>query len=313
MQNRRDQVQAHTFVVGRLVSAMLRAEPDSPISPLRRYVVGTICGVLLGALALVGCGIYGFISPGGATSWRKSGVLVVEKETGARYVYVGGQLRPVLNYTSARLILGGEPTIVRVSRTSLSGTPHGLPVGIDSAPDFLPDVSRLDGTQWQVCSALREDTTGADRPFVTLWIGATPAGRSLGTDEGLLVRAPDNHAYLAWNNRRLSVPMPATLSALGYAAEQQHRVGWAWLNALPSGPDLSAADVPGRGQPGPDRGRDVDHRGPVVQSGRRGRGERAVLRDAYRWIVPADGYWGGAAVGGCENTHCLSKRDGEVA
>ena len=39
MQTRRDQVQAHAFVVGRMVSALVRAEPDAPFSPLRRFTV----------------------------------------------------------------------------------------------------------------------------------------------------------------------------------------------------------------------------------------------------------------------------------
>ena len=102
MQNRRDQVQAHAFVVGRLVSALLRAEPDAPMTPLRRFVVGTFWGALLGALAVAGFGVYGFISPGGSTAWRAGGALIVEKETGARYVFVEGELRPVVNYASAR-------------------------------------------------------------------------------------------------------------------------------------------------------------------------------------------------------------------
>ena len=96
MQNRRDQVQAHSFVVGRLVSAMLRAEPDSPFTPQRRFSIGWVCGLIVAA-----CGVYGVIVPGGNTSWQEPGVLIVEKETGNRYVYVGEQLRPVANYTSA--------------------------------------------------------------------------------------------------------------------------------------------------------------------------------------------------------------------
>ena len=57
--------------------------------------------------------------------------------------------------------------------------------------------------------------------------------------------------YLAWNNRRLRIPSAAVLSALGYSATAQYPVGWAWINALPPGPDLVGGDVAGRGQPGP--------------------------------------------------------------
>lgn len=36
MQSRRDQVQAHLFVMSRLASGMLRAEPDAPDTPTGR-------------------------------------------------------------------------------------------------------------------------------------------------------------------------------------------------------------------------------------------------------------------------------------
>ena len=251
MQGRRDQVQAHSFVVGRLVSGLLRTEPDSPSTPLRRFVVGSVAGVFLGAVVVAGFGIFGLFVPGGAKAWSEPKTLVVEKETGARYVFVGGELRPVLNYTSARLILGGEPKIARVSRASLKGVPHGMPIGIEGAPDYLPDLSRLDGRHWQVCSTLRPDVSGTGRPFVTLWVGAKPAGRPLGADEALLVRDPGGALYLAWNGRRWKVPNAATLDALGYSVVPQRLVGWAWISALPAGNDLVAPDVPGRGQKGP--------------------------------------------------------------
>ncbi len=36
MRSKRDQVQAHTFMMGRLTSGMLLADPDAPESPLGR-------------------------------------------------------------------------------------------------------------------------------------------------------------------------------------------------------------------------------------------------------------------------------------
>jgi type VII secretion protein EccB len=251
VQTRRDQVQAHAFVVGRLVSAMVRAEPDAPMTPVRRFSIGLICGVLIGALVVAIFGVVGVFSPGGAKSWRKPNSLIVEKETGARYVLVDGQLRPVLNYASARLILKGEPIVARVSRKSLKGVPHGLPVGIQAAPDSLPDLKRGDGKTWQACSSMRPDVSGAPKPFVTLSVGARPPGRWLGPENALLVRAPDGTLYLGWNGRRLLLPAPWMQGALGYASARPHQVGWSWLNGVPAGPDLGAPDIPDRGQRGP--------------------------------------------------------------
>jgi len=255
MQSRRDQLQAHTFVVGRLVSAALRAEPNEPQTPLRRFVVGTFCGLMVAVLAVAGFAIFGVVVPGGKTSWQEPGALIVEKETGARYVFVDGQLQPVLNRTSAALILGSDMRTVSVSRRSLAGVPHGLPVGIPAAPDFLPDAGKMAGTYWRACSGLQPDETGADRSYVTLRIGPTaPAAAAdavLDPGQALLVRVAGGDIYLVWSGRRLRVPGQATLATLGYGTARQYLVGTAWLNALPAGPDLAAPDVPGRGQPGP--------------------------------------------------------------
>jgi type VII secretion protein EccB len=257
VQSRRDQVQAHSFVAGRLVSAMLRAEPDAPATPLRRFTVGVFIGGLVGVILIAGFGIFGFIKPGGKKSFRNPGSLIVEKETGTRYILVDGVLRPVLNFASAKLILGNDLRVVNTSRNSLKGVPHGVPVGIDSAPDFLPDVKQLSGPgsrDWQVCSPLQPNVSGQNEPFVTLNIGRGPGERALDDGEALLVRTGDGTLYLAWKDRRLRIPNDAVLGALGYGSARQHEVGPAWVNALPAGPDLEAPNVPGRGEPGPSIG-----------------------------------------------------------
>lgn len=253
MQTRRDQVQAHSFVAGRLVSALLRAEPDAPTTPLRPYVVGMFIGMIAGIVLIAGFGIFGYIKPGGKKSFRQPGALIVEKETGARYVLVDGELKPVLNYASAKLILGEDLRVVNVSRNSLKGVPHGLPVGIASAPDFLPDAGKLTGTNWQVCSSQRPDVSGQQKPFVSVQIGGqAAAGTQLSDAEALIVITGDGTRYLAWKNRRLRVASDAVLGALGYGTARAHPVGAAFVNALPAGPDLAPPDLPGRGGPGPE-------------------------------------------------------------
>jgi type VII secretion protein EccB len=250
MQSRKDQLQAHYFVVGRLASAMMRADPDAPQTPLRRFSMGTFTGVMLAVLGIVGFAVYGFFVPGGQRAWQEQGALILEKETGARYVYVDGELRPLLNYTSGRLILGNEMHLASVSRNSLKGVPHGLPVGIPAAPDFLPEAGRLRGRNWQVCTGSRRDDANVDRPFVTLRLSSA-ARPSLPLDRGLIVATPDKETYLAWNDRRLRIADPSALAALGFGNVQQLPVGPAWINALPAGPDLRAREVPGLGTPGP--------------------------------------------------------------
>ena len=251
MQTRRDQVQAHTFVVGRLVSAMLRAEPDAQVTPLRRFTVGVFIGTLAGIVLIAAFGIIGYIKPGGNKAFRQPGALIVEKETGARYVLIDGQLKPVLNTTSAKLLLGDQLQVVSASKNSLEGVPHGLPVGIPTAPDALPEAKNLDATGWQVCSTVKPDVSGEAKPFVTLRVGDAAGGSALADNEALVVVTEDGTRYLAWKDRRLRIPDEGILGALGYGAVRQYPVGPAWLNALPAGPDLAAPALPEGGEPGP--------------------------------------------------------------
>src|SRR5204862_174540 len=88
-------------------------------------------------------GMLGVVSPGGSTAWREPGAIIVEKETGSRFLLVDGVLRPVLNLASARLLAGAEAPVRSVSGKSLAGVPHGAAVGIPGAPTPTDALLRL--------------------------------------------------------------------------------------------------------------------------------------------------------------------------
>jgi hypothetical protein len=134
MQTRREQVRAYRFVTRRIVSAMVSGEPETIELPMRRLGLAMVGSVIVAALALGIVGAYGLKFPGGSTPDDNS--LVIEKDTGARYVYSGQRLYPVLNYASARLILGvAAPQVQSLSRASLRSLPRSNPVGIvDETP-----------------------------------------------------------------------------------------------------------------------------------------------------------------------------------
>ncbi|MFJ8754205.1 type VII secretion protein EccB [Streptomyces sp. NPDC102441] len=260
MQNKRDQVQAHLFVMGRLASAMLRAEPDAPESPLGRTNRGAVIGVLIAVLVCAGAFVFGLIKPGGNDSWRTSQSLVVDKETGARYLYLDERLRPVRNYASAQLISGGDLSVKTVGTGSLAGTPHGAAVGIPNGPEALPASGDLDNKPWLVCSGVSPRTTGVVTANTTLALGTdkpqdVPGGRRLGEKEGVLVAGPDRTTYLLWQGSRLRLDKEANAAdALGYGSVTPRPVSAAFLDAFPQGPDLAPADVPGAGANGPSLG-----------------------------------------------------------
>ncbi|BCB88323.1 hypothetical protein Psuf_056360 [Phytohabitans suffuscus] len=246
MTSRRDQVQAYRFLTRRIVSAMLAGEPETNELPMRRFGFAMLGGLVVGVLVFAGFGVYGLVRPGGGKPAEKT--ILVERETGAKYLYIEGRLHPVLNWASARLILGeAQPAVRTMARASLREVPRGRPVGIPGAPDALPDRKELVGLPWSVCSAPRAADSLALGSYVL--VGHSPAGGSaLPPDAGLLVGAGQQR-YLLWSHHRLRVPDNATLAALGWASVAPLPVAGALLNALPAGPDLVAPRIAGAGGP----------------------------------------------------------------
>ncbi|MDA3627901.1 type VII secretion protein EccB [Saccharopolyspora sp. WRP15-2] len=246
MQSRRDQVQAHMFIMGRLSAGMLRADPDISDTPQRRTSRGVVIGVVISVLLGLGTFLFGLIKPGGATAWQVPGAVVVEKESGARWLYLAGELHPVLNQASARLVAGADMTVHTVSANSLVGTPRGATIGIPGAPDGLPSPGALSSDPWLSCAA----PVDGKRDFTAL-IGEAE-GTGLTKDEGALVSGPDGAVFLVWFGHKLRMDTEsAGPAALGYSTADPIAVPAGFLNALPTGPDLVAPEVAGRGNPGP--------------------------------------------------------------
>ncbi|WP_017587174.1 type VII secretion protein EccB [Nocardiopsis ganjiahuensis] len=249
MQSRRDRVMAHNFTVGRLGTAMLEADPDAVDAPMRRTRGGTYVGIGIGALLCVGFLVFGLIFPGGATSWRQEGRIVIDRDGGATYLYSSDVLRPVANLASARLILGGDSTTSLVSQKSLEGETLGGPVGIAGAPDSLP----AEGAQgvWRLCAVEPTGEGEARRGRTALVVGEAPPPEAAGSRDGVLVSDTDGTVHLLWQGTRLRMDEDAGgLQALGYGTTPVLPVTSAFLNAVPEGPELVALTVPGVGEPG---------------------------------------------------------------
>ncbi|MFJ2008492.1 type VII secretion protein EccB [Streptomyces chartreusis] len=258
MQSRRDQVQAYSFTVERLTTSMLAADPDLIETPMGRTRRGTAIGLVIALLLCVGYTVYGLLFSSGSNAWSKPGTLIVEKDTGARYLYGGGVLRPVVNYASAKLILGKGGKTEDVSRSTLADVPRGAPIGIPGAPDSLPSADQLTDAAWEVCATSRTDDDGSRRPTTTLGVGITPGDqKALGADEALLVKAAggdskDSTDYLLWQGRRLRLDDEhGALQSLGYGTTDPVDVGNAFLAPIPAGADLAPPEVQGRGTQGP--------------------------------------------------------------
>ncbi|MFC4065160.1 type VII secretion protein EccB, partial [Actinoplanes subglobosus] len=250
MRTRQEQVQAYRFLTRRIVSGLLWGEPETSERPMRRFGLSIFGSAMIATIVFAIIGVIGFVSPSGGK--LSDNVIAIERETGARFVYLGGTLYPVVNFTSARLIAGSPtPTVQTVSRESLRDLPRGAPVGIPNAPDALPDPKSLIGLPWSTCSMRR--TPGSTALVTHLLVGSVPAGGKDLAAESLLVSAgsgPEATLFLLWNGQRLKVPDRAMLAALGLSSTTPIPVGLPLLNSISAGPDLQVPAIPGAGQPG---------------------------------------------------------------
>jgi type VII secretion protein EccB len=244
MPSRQDQLHSYQFMVQRVVAALVMRDTDPAQSPFRRAAGATLASVLVAAIAVGGFAVYGAIRGSGAETFRDTDAVIIERESGARYVYRDEKLHLVLNYASALMIVGSaNPKTVLVSRSSIEGVPRGATLGIPEAPDSLPAADRLLGPPWTVCS-----TAAAGGPRSTLLVGGEPPdGTTLG-GKALLVQHPDGSVHLLWQNRRHLVrDRDLVLSALGWSTMKPLLVAPALLNALPTGADLARVPIAGVG------------------------------------------------------------------
>lgn len=245
MYGRREQVEAHSFLVGRILAAVLRTDPDAVDRPLRRTTVGMAGGIGIAIVVMAIVLIVSLFTGKGSDNWRETpGTLVVDEDSGNRYLLIDGRLRPVLNYSSARLLVEGEPPVASVNAEDLADFPKGAPIGIPGAPDTLPSPV-ASGNPWTVCAGVSDDDPG-----VSVTVGDVRGLAEVGASEAVLVRLGEEQ-YLAWQGTRLRVTGDWVPRALGMDPAKAVAVDSAWLNALPAGPDLGTPPVE-HGGPGPD-------------------------------------------------------------
>ncbi|MFB9909025.1 type VII secretion protein EccB [Allokutzneria oryzae] len=243
MQTQRDHVHAYQTLVGRMSAALLLGDTNYSEPPARRALTGMVFGVVLALLVGVAFWVYGLINPGGNMAWRKPGVILVEKETGARYVYQRGVLVPVRNHASAMLVQGQGARTESISRASLSELERGLPIGIPDAPDSVPAPDGLVTGSWLLCLPQPVPGTG----LMSVNLNPDAESKPIAADEYLWVGAASGTQYLVWQNQKLSLADQSVPVALGLGTGTPPTAPPAWLSALPDGPVIGAAQIPGAG------------------------------------------------------------------
>ncbi len=272
MWSRRDQLQAYQFLRRRLVSAVLLGDANHPESPSKRTVTTTITGVVVTLLTMAGFAVWGAFRPGASTAWDDGKHVIVERESGTRYVIGVDRttqkkvLQPALNYASAALFVGARD-VISVSRNSLRKMPRGESVGIADAPDALPLAKAMLPGPWTACASSGVSSAAAATPTVSVSVGAPASGELLEPDQGVLVRTAGKGAqpsYLIAAGRRFEIDSQVA-SVLGYDRRETYLpVSTLWLNAVPAGPRLTFLTVPGAGTAGVSIGGKTLHVGQVV-------------------------------------------------
>ncbi|HEX4702080.1 MAG TPA: type VII secretion protein EccB [Pseudonocardiaceae bacterium] len=270
MWTQRDQIQAYQFLRRRLVSALVAADANHPTSPSRRLVLGTLIGVAAGVLIAAVFGILGLLNPSSSADWQHGGQVIVEQQTGTRYVLGGDHLlHPMLNYTSALLAAGGngQASTVTMSSAKLSAASRGAMEGIVGAPDSLPAAGKLTDSTFVSCSRKPADLPVAAPPIATLILGAGSAGgQDLGARQGMVVGVGSAEFLLA-GGHSYRLPDQTSAAALGYAGAAVVPVSQAWLDTVPAGQDLGVITVAGSGDPGPNVGAVRTSVGDVLDDG----------------------------------------------
>jgi type VII secretion protein EccB len=257
MASRSDQLHSHQFTLQRVVGALAMRDPDPVSSPMRRIGGALMASILIAALAVAAVGVFGLFRPGGGDSWREGTKMIIESETGARYVFIDDVLYPVLNQTSALLILGADnPEPIKVARSELVGVTRGSPLGIPGAPDPLPGKELLVTDPWTVCSrppAGQSVSTVGDVETV-LRVGTAPVLDAVG-ERGVLVADPSDDLHLIWNNRRYRISDPSIVAgAFTWDVQSASAVPAGLLNAIPAGQDISPIVIADAGKSSPING-----------------------------------------------------------
>ena len=278
MQTQRDRVHAYNFLIGRMSAALASADPTPPEPPDRRHRFGLSAGLVLALLVGVGFWVYGLLFPGGNMVWQQDGVILVEEETGNRYLYLGGALHPALNQASALLVQGSGAKVDTISRSSLSGLPHGAPIGIPAAPDVVPTTQDLLRGPWLLCLT----DVGADRAAMSMVLDPQNIPPPLDADRYVLVTSAGGTTYLVLDGTKYPLGDPSVLVALGVQAVKPKPAPQAWLDSVPNGPALAAAVLPGSAQPGPQVAGRLRNVGTLFR-------QRMLNNGEQYWVLREDG------------------------
>lgn len=284
------QIKAH-FWLRRRVGYGLTLRNVSMQFDLARWL-RSIPAVALVVLVVICAGAYLFsvIHPAGKIGDSR---LVMDRASGRKFVNANGLLYPVLNGSSAKLIVGMAMDPVAVTHSAIAARAQGPLVGIAGAPDEMP-VTNGESADVAVCQKVPLQSVAGHVVVAVLNGGLVFGSRAarMGPLDAI-VGTLDGQTWVIWDGKK-SVVDPndrIVLSALGIDRDVvNHPVPLtpAFANAVPSNLPLVDPVVPDAGMPSPWNLGQALTVGAVVQAQLPGRGQRyyVVLKDGVQEVAP---------------------------
>ncbi len=265
----RHQVSGWRFLMRRIASGIALHDTRMLVDPLRTQSRAVLMGIVLLVTGLAGCFVFSLIRPAGSAGTNP---VLADRSTAALYVRVGDDLHPVLNLTSARLIVGRPVNPATVKSSELDRFPRGNLIGIPGAPERMVQNASRDAN-WTVCDAVagtgRTGGRAAHSTGVTVVAGPPDSSGAraaiLGSTQAVLVDSPSgvdspgergDGTWLLWGGRRSQINLAdhSVTNALGLGTGNAdlnlgRPIASGLFNAIPEAPPLAAPNIPDAGAP----------------------------------------------------------------
>lgn len=245
------QVSGWRFLLRRVEHAIVRRDTRMFDDPLQFYSRAVFAGIIIAVLVCLGAALLAYFKPLGT---RGNDSLLVDRNTNQLYVMIpgSGQLRPVYNLTSARLVLGNAGTPVAVKSDELNRMPKGQPIGIPGAPYATPVGGA--NSQWTLCDTVTKPESVTPSLETSVIIRPLVTDASVGVmrpNQGVLVTYEgDNWLITETGRHDIDLADRAVTSAVGIPVTARATpISEGLFNALPNAGPWRLPEVPRAGEP----------------------------------------------------------------
>jgi type VII secretion protein EccB len=246
------QVSGWRFLLRRVEHAIVRRDTRMFDDPLQFYSRAVSLGIVIAVLICLGAALLAYFKPLGK---RGGDTLLVDRTTNQLYVALpnNGQLRPVYNLTSARLVLGNPSNPSAVKSDELNRLAKGQPIGIPGAPYATP-IATAPATTWTLCDTVTKPESVAptvSASIVVLPLVTDDSVAPMRADQGALITFRDKD-WLVTDDGRHAIDLSdrAITSAVGIPVTAKATpISEGLFNALPNAGPWLLPEVPADGAP----------------------------------------------------------------